>query len=98
MRFLMLPLALLIVVLQYQLWFGEGGLHDLSTLDSSIATQRAENEALTERNQRLAAEVSGLREPGDAVEELAREQLGLVAEGEVFFQVVVESPVTDAGP
>lgn len=88
MRIIAVLLLLLLAFLQYRLWFGEGGLHDLSQLEQSIQAQADENDRFEQRNTRLKAEVEGLREPGDAIEELAREELGLVAEGEVFYQLI----------
>ena len=96
MRIIAVILLLLLAFLQYRLWFGEGGLHDLSQLEQSIAVQAEENARFEQRNAQLKAEVEGLREPGDAIEELAREELGLVAEGEVFYQLIEGSSDADA--
>lgn len=105
MRILVVILVVLLAFLQYRLWFGEGGLHDLSQLEQSIETQAEENARFEQRNAQLQAEVEGLREPGEAIEEIAREELGLVAEGEVFYQIIEhdepnEEPVEidDEGP
>ena len=50
--------------------------------------QRQENLELRERNAALQAEVTDLRQGLDAIEEHAREDLGMVKEGETFYQVV----------
>ncbi|HEX22236.1 MAG TPA: cell division protein FtsB, partial [Chromatiales bacterium] len=57
-------------------------------LDRAIAVQGAENAQLLERNQALAAEVADLKQGVDAIEERARRELGMIKEGETFFQVV----------
>ena len=88
MKNLFLGLLLLLVVLQLTLWLGDGGLLDLWDQYQNVEVQREENERLQERNAALNAEVLDLKQGLDAVEEHAREDLGMVKEGEVFYQVV----------
>lgn len=45
-----------------------------------------------ERNEALYAEVLDLRKGQEAIEERARDELGMIKEGETFFQVIEESP------
>jgi cell division protein FtsB len=88
MRKLLLGLLLLLVILQITLWFGGGGLLELWQQHQEVEAQRDENARLRERNEALNAEVLDLKQGLDAVEEHAREDLGMVREGEVFYQVV----------
>ena len=88
MRKLLLGLLLLLVILQITLWFGGGGLLELREQHQEVEAQRGENARLRERNEALNAEVLDLKQGFDAVEEHAREDLGMVKEGEVFYQVV----------
>lgn len=88
MRVLIAILLLVLVMLQARLWFGDGGVSDISILRERVATQASENATLIERNSALRAEVEDLRERLDAVEERARSELGLIREGEQFIQVV----------
>lgn len=81
-------LLCLLLVLQYRLWFAEGGLVEVHRLKEQVAEQRARNERLRERNRALAAEVRDLKQGLDAVEARARSELGMVREGETFYQVV----------
>jgi cell division protein FtsB len=74
------------LLLQGQLWFSADGFREVGRLEGLIAGQRAENLRLTERNQRLEAEVRQLREAAGAVEERARTDLGLVGAAETFYQ------------
>ena len=53
-----------------------------------MAEQTEKNTALETRNAELRAEVEDLRERLQAVEERARSELGLIKEGEEFYQVV----------
>ena len=52
------------------------------------AAQKVENAQLKERNQTLAAEVADLKQGYEAIEERARYDLGMIKEGETFYQVV----------
>ncbi len=88
MKTIIAALAVLFVLLQYKLWFGEGSMMEVWKLNRAIAVQGAENAQLLERNQALAAEVADLKEGVDAIEERARRELGMIKEGETFFQVV----------
>ena len=88
MKKLLLLLIVLLVYLQYQLWFGDGSLQDVSGLHQEVEMQAQENLELRERNAALQAEVADLRQGLDAIEEHAREDLGMVKEGETFYQVV----------
>lgn len=88
MRILVVVLLAICAVLQYRFWFGNGGVEDVWSLREQIATQRHENEQLRERNRALVAEVQDLKKGTSAVEERARTDLGMVANGETFYQVV----------
>ena len=88
MQKLIVFLLLLLVYLQYQLWMSDGGLLDVWELHTEVETLRRENAELQERNAALNAEVLDLKQGLDAIEEHAREDLGMVKEGEVFYQVV----------
>jgi cell division protein FtsB len=91
MKWLILTLSVLFLGLQYRLWVGEGSLAEVVRLGDEIAVQTQENDRLRERNRILAAEVDGLKSGLDAVEERAREDLGMIKPGETFFMVVEPS-------
>jgi cell division protein FtsB len=88
MKKLLLLLILLLVFLQYRLWFGDGSLQDVWELHQEVEMQRQQNIELRERNAALQAEVTDLQQGLDAIEEHAREDLGMVKEGETFYQVI----------
>jgi cell division protein FtsB len=88
LRLSILGLIGLLVVLQGRLWLTDDGWREVSRLRASVATQEAENEKLMERNARLKAEVSDLKEGSEALEELARSDLGMVGPDESFFLFV----------
>lgn len=88
MRILAVVLVVVLLVLQFTLWFGRGGQKDLRDLRETVAAQREEILVLQERNQTLAAEVQDLKQGLEAIEELARSEMGLIKEGEVFYQII----------
>jgi cell division protein FtsB len=87
-RGLLLVLGLLLVGLQYRLWWGEGGRMELHRLEQQADDYRRENARLRERNEELAREVLDLKSGTTVLEQRAREELGLTAKDEVFFQFV----------
>ncbi len=91
LRYIALILLVLFIALQVKLWAGDGGMRDVWRLQQRLAEQKAENEKLRQRNEKLAAEVRDLKSGTGAIEERARSELGLIKPGEMFYQVV-ESP------
>ena len=91
MRLINVILLLVVVLLQSKLWFGDGGLRDKWQIDAAVVEQQAENAVLLTRNKALASEVRDLKEGTEALEERARNELGLLEPDQEFFQVV-ESP------
>ncbi len=88
MRILLVVLLILLAMLQYKLWLGEGGFTDVKRLELKVEEQVQENALLQQRNQELEAEVADLREGIEAIEERARSELGMVQEEEEFYLVV----------
>lgn len=95
MRWIVGLLVLLLIGLQYRLWFGEGSLAQKTELERQLAEQRIRNEHLAERNHILAEQVAGLKSGLEAVEERARIDLGMIDEGETFYLVVEERHRSD---
>ena len=88
----------LLILLQYPLWFGNGGVYTLWRLKSEITAQKEENARLKDRNQALEAEVVDLKQGYEAIEERARSELGMVKKGETFFQVIEDSVKSAGSP
>ena len=78
---------IIVVVLQYRFWFGEGGYFPHQALVQQIQQQTEVNTDLKERNRILAAEVYDLKNGAEAIEEHARLDLGLVKPHETFVQM-----------
>ena len=84
-RSMLLALLGLLMLLQYRLWFGEGGINERQSLKAQVANDSAENQRLTQRNEALADRVIELQNGQEMLEAVAREDLGLVREGEEFI-------------
>ncbi len=77
----------LFCMLQYKLWFESGGVAEAWTLHNQVISEQTENQALSDRNAALAAEVVDLKHGKAAIEERARTELGMVKHQEIFYQV-----------
>lgn len=90
MRSIVVVVGILVVGLQYKYWFGESGYFAVEELRQRLHSQERFNQRLQERNKVLRAEVLALQDGNDAVEAIARTDLGMVAQGETFYLVVEE--------
>lgn len=88
MKLLHILLMALFVGTQYALWLGDKNIFDLYQLKAVTEQTRQDNVELEQRNQRLIAEVIDLKESGETLETIARSELGLIKEGEIFYQVI----------
>ncbi len=88
MRLILILLIVLVLLLQYKLWSSDGGIAEIWHLQRAIEAQQKEIATLRERNAALEAEVEDLRQGVAAIEERARSELGLIKEGETFYQAI----------
>jgi cell division protein FtsB len=88
MRLVVITLIVLLALLHYRLWVGEGSVAEVWTLRQAVKAQRTANQQLRERNRVLEAEVKDLKGGLQAIEERARTELGMIREGETFYQIV----------
>ena len=81
-------LLLAIAGLQGRLWTGQGSFAHINGLGEKVSLRSAENESRRGRNAVLKAEILDLKQGLEAVEDIARSELGLIKEGEIFFLLV----------
>jgi cell division protein FtsB len=86
LRWLLVALLTLLALLQYRLWFADGSLAERHRLKQQIEEQARVNRQLQQRNAVLEREVLELQSGNRGLEQRAREQLGLIREGETFYQ------------
>jgi cell division protein FtsB len=87
-RLITLILFSLLILLQYPLWFGKGGVLRVSDLKGQIEQQMQVNDALRLRNQQLEGDVRSLSEGVEAIEERARNDFGMIKKDEVFIRLI----------
>jgi len=88
MKGIIAALVVILALLQYKLWTGNGSFAEVFRLDRAIIAQNKENTAAKERNLALQAEVDDLKHGMDALEERARTELGMIKKNETFFRVI----------
>ncbi|MCH8501766.1 MAG: cell division protein FtsB [Aliidiomarina sp.] len=88
MRVVTAILILLVLALQYRIWFGQHGVKDYRELQNDLARQEQINATLQQRNQLIEADIKDLRNALEAVEERARNELGFVRPEETFFRLI----------
>jgi cell division protein FtsB len=89
-------LIVLLVLLQYKIWLGDGGIPRILQLQEEVDTVQLQVNKLKERNQALEAEVQDLKKGLDAIEERARSDLGMIGQDEVYYQVIDKKPTMDS--
>lgn len=90
MKVLGFILFALIILLQYPLWLGKGSWHRVWEVDQQVASQHETNRKHKIRNAALDAEVQDLKQGSVAIEERARNELGMIKQDEIFFQVEID--------
>lgn len=70
------------------MWLGDGGVAQIKEYQGRLETLKEKAKEKKERNEALYAEIEDLRQGQEAVEERARDELGMVKENETFFQVI----------
>ncbi len=78
----------LLLALQFALWAGDKNVFDLFRQRDKAVELSQENKELMARNDRLLIEVTDLKQGGQSVETIVRQELGFIKAGETFFQVV----------
>jgi cell division protein FtsB len=85
-------LITLLLVLHAQLWLGRGSVPQVSQMKQDLAALELANREARQRNDQIASEVSDLQEGLDMIEELARQDLGMVKPNEIFVQIAQNKP------
>jgi cell division protein FtsB len=88
MKVLIAIIILLIIHFQYRIWLGDGSVEQISSYQQRLDDLKKQAEEKRQRNEALYAEVLDLRKGQEAIEERARDELGMIKEGETFFYVL----------
>ena len=74
--------------LQYKIWLQDGGIPEVMQLQEEVEEVKIEVQKLRDRNLSLDAEVKDLKKGLDAIEERARSEMGMIKQGEIYYQVI----------
>lgn len=88
MKILIAIIIVLIAHLQYRLWLGDDSIAQIEASELRLANLKKQVNEKKQRNDALYAEVEDLRKGQEALEERARDELGMIKENETFFQVL----------
>jgi cell division protein FtsB len=88
MKILIAFIILLIIHLQYRIWVGDGSFAQIDAYQQRLDELKKQAEEKRQRNEALYAEVLDLRKGQEAIEERARDELGMIKEDETFFHVL----------
>ena len=80
-------LTVMILWVQYHIWFGATSLDNIEALQSKILEQQEQNSQMALQNKSLKQEIVLVRYEPEILEEKARENLGLIKQGEIFYRV-----------
>jgi cell division protein FtsB len=81
-------LFVMLGALQYRLWFGKNSVSDYQHKQVQITTLTKQNANLQQRNRLLRADIEDLLLGEESMEERARNELGLIIEGETFYRIL----------
>ncbi|MCK9395862.1 MAG: septum formation initiator family protein [Methylobacter sp.] len=88
MKIFIAIIILLIIHFQYRIWVGDGSVAQIDAYQQRLDDLKKQVEEKRERNEALYAEVLDLRKGQEAIEERARDELGMIKEDETFFYVL----------
>ncbi|WP_386695366.1 cell division protein FtsB [Lonepinella sp. MS14435] len=91
MRLLTILLIAVLMLFQYDFWFGKNGYFDNQQTTEEIAQKKEENMKLLQRNQVISAEIKDLKDGVNAIQERARQQYEMVKPNETFYRIVKEN-------
>ena len=98
MRILLFSLLFILALVQARLWLSDEGLREVWRLQAQLAERTEENRQLAARNAALEGEVADLKQGLAAAEERARTDLGMIADGETFYQITPYRPPETPDP
>ncbi|MEM7080158.1 MAG: septum formation initiator family protein [Pseudomonadota bacterium] len=87
MKALLGTAVLILLGLQYSIWFGQSGYFARERLRDNVAAHARKVDLLRERNKILAAQVMALKNDASVLESRARQDLGYIKAEETFYLI-----------
>ena len=78
--------------MQVNIWLAKDGYSRIVEIKGLIQDQQKENNEMTSRNSQLKEEIKDLKDGFSAIEEKAREDIGMIKEGEEFYLITEPRP------
>ena len=79
--------------MQVNIWLTKDGYSRIVEIKGLIQGQQKENDEMASRNSQLKEEIKDLNDGFSAIEEKAREDIGMIKEGEEFY--LITEPKSD---
>ena len=78
--------------MQVNIWLTKDGYSRIVEIKRLMQDQQQENDDMASRNSQLKEEIKDLKDGYAAIEEKARENIGMVKEGEEFYLITEPRP------
>ncbi len=78
--------------MQVNIWLTKDGYSRIVEIKRLMQDQQEENDEMSSRNSRLKEEIKDLKDGYAAIEEKAREDIGMIKEGEEFYLITEPRP------
>lgn len=86
MKYLIIILLTIFLFLQYKIWFASGNILTLQSFAKVIESQNNSNQLQQAYNNKLENEINEIKYGENIIEEKAREELGMIKDGELYYQ------------
>jgi len=92
MKFITLLFVLILLIMQVNIWLTKEGYSRIVEIKGLMQDQQQENDEMSSRNSQLKEEIKDLKDGYAAIEEKAREDIGMIKEGEEFYLITEPRP------
>lgn len=79
-------LAVVLVILNYRIWFNENGYNHYIEVNKMHSEKKNVVMAIKKHNDEMKLNINDLRQSTNLLDYLARNDLGLIASGETYYQ------------
>ena len=83
---LVIFLAIILVILNYRIWLNENGYDHYLEINKMHAEKKNVVDSMSKQNDETKLNIDDLRQSTNLLDYLARNDLGLVAPGETYYQ------------
>ncbi len=84
-KFILPVFIIMFLGLQHRMWVGDGGLMTIHNYHQQITELTSTAKRIEFQNQHMNLQITQLKSTINAVESLARRDLGMIVKGEEFF-------------